>query len=152
MKLREKISFLTTFFENEVEEIPSSEEIKQILSLTFDDGTYILNLDNESSRIEVLALFRDLGFDDVMDFLNSVKTFEEMVFTSSLPDMVNARNALIEKREVLTRELPKVEVSFGTCPRCGSESLLMSFIQTSSGDEAMRTSYKCQECPYSSKG
>lgn len=150
----ETLNFLKEFFENEVGEIPSDKELKDLMGLRFGDGRPVFNPRDESRRIEVLAMFRDLGYDKVMEYLSSDKTvtFEDMVFYSEIPAMVNTRKAVTEKREVLTRELPTPQIGFGTCARCKSENVLMLTVQTSSGDEAMRTTYQCQECPFSWRG
>lgn len=148
MNLEEKIDFLRDFFEKEVGEVPSTSDLEKLLELTFeDDGTPVLDLDNEQTRIEVLAMFREVSFTEVTNYLSRVRNFEEMVFKSPLSQMVNTRKALGEKRDFLTRELPQVQKAyFGTCGRCKSKNITFFAQQTRSGDEAMTAKFTCQNC------
>ena len=153
MNPKEQRTFLTDFFREETEENPSNKKLKALLELHYDNHKPVLDVNNESERIEVLSLFKAIPYDDVMTFLSDVVTngsFLAMVLESPL--MTNARNAVADKREILSRGIPGAKAVFGTCPRCKYTELMMTILQTSSGDESMRITYSCQNCPFSWKG
>ena len=150
MNPKEQRAFLTDFFREETEEKPSNKALNSLLDLQYVNHKPVLDVNNESERIEVLSLFKTIPYDDVMTFLSNVVTFEAMVLESPL--MVDARNAVADKREILSRGIPGATAVFGTCPRCKYTELMMSTLQTSRGDESMRVTYSCQNCLFSWRG
>lgn len=144
MDHREKITVLRDFFDNETENIPSDEDLEALLRLTYPNRRVILDFEDKNTRIEVLALFRKFSFTDVMEYLSNAMNFEDLVLNSPL--MADARKAVKEKREILSRDLPGAKIGPGKCSHCGHEELLRTEVQTASADEPMRITYECTQC------
>jgi len=144
MDHQEKITALREFFDNETENILSDEDLEALLRLTYPNRHVILDFEDENTRIEVLALFRKFPFTDVMDYLSNAVNFEDLVLNSPL--MADARKAVKEKREILSRDLPGAKIGPGKCPHCGHDEILRTEVQTASADEPMRIIEECTQC------
>lgn len=144
MDHREKIAFLKDFFKHETKEKPLKKDLQAILDLTYPNRHVIVDVEDEDSLIEVLSLFKARPYAEVMDYLSNAVNFENMVLHSPL--MADAQQAVKEKREILSRDLPGAKIGPGKCPHCGHDERLRMEYQTASADEPMRITYQCTQC------
>jgi DNA-directed RNA polymerase subunit M/transcription elongation factor TFIIS len=99
-------------------------------------------LKNNKKQLETVINER---FNEVTDFLESVSTYDDIIWQQQLFDSVRA-----EIKEDIKRSQykPSGIKGMGVCRRCGSEELYVLSKQTRSGDEGMATKYTCVSCSF----
>lgn len=145
------MDLLRNFFENVAHQEITPDQVQAVLDLQYADGSPVFDVEDVEDRdtkVEILSMFKKLEYDEVMDYLRTVsskpKDISRLVLESPL--MEDARISLKNKREILSRDPPGAKTVAGKCYRCGNEQLLMSSLQTRSGDEGMTNIYFCPQC------
>lgn len=84
-------------------------------------------------------------FNEIVDFLESCKNYEDIIWQQPLFDPIR-----LEIKEDIKRSQykPSGIKGMGTCRRCGSEELYVLSKQTRSGDEGMSSKYTCVACSF----
>lgn len=129
------------------------EVVDQLVNLKYrdpehpDDFVYtdtpILSVKRLDIIMEVISMIHHIGFEDTIDFLQSIFTPEQLFWDQ--PDLEEARNKL--QREITIMQTPEVGVEgFGTCKHCGSKELVFASVQRGGGDEALHTFRRCVTC------
>jgi len=145
------MELLQDFFENVADKEVTEDQIKAILELKYPDRTPIFNMEDRDTMVEILSMFKDIEYEDVMAFLQIMTLPTEERRTESYlvlesPLLEDARKSVKDKREILSRDPPGAKSVPGKCYRCGFEDLLMTSVQTRSGDEGMTNIYFCPNC------
>jgi len=144
MDRREQIRFLEDFFASQTEYIPSKVEIEKLIDLEFANGKPVLNFDDTSERIEVLAILKKVPLSEAILYFAESKNFQEMVLESPLMSDIIKQVKL--KRDILSRGTPGAKDVFGKCPHCKHNKLKSSEMQTRSADEGIIIRLTCTKC------
>lgn len=142
------MDLLQDFFENIIESEVTTEQMREILELQYVDGSSVFDVEDRDTVVEILSLFDKLDYEEAMDYLRSVSTQPKDVSRLVLdsPLMKDARLNVKREREILSRDPPGAKSIAGNCYRCGFDQLLMTSVQTRSGDEGMTNIYFCPQC------
>lgn len=139
---------LHDFFKNIIKREVTTEEIQAILDLQYPDGSPVFDIRDQDTVVEILSIFEKLEQEEAMDYLiqvsNQPKDLSRLVLNSPL--MKDARLNMKREREILSRDPPGAKSIEGKCYRCDFDRLLMTSIQTRSGDEGMTNIYFCPNC------
>lgn len=121
-----------------------SSQLNLLVNLEYPTGGKVLDLSRRGDiLVEVVGMLRSQPFEDVVDFLKS---------TSSPEDILWKQVALESSEVKLQREIglhDEKEVGIkgvGRCRFCGSNELVFQQKQTRSGDEAMTVFVRCVAC------
>ena len=144
MDRREQKTFLSDFFLSQEKEIPSDAELEKLMTMTYENGDAVIDFENQSVRIEVLAVLKELPLSEAVLYFSQSKNFDDMVLNSAL--MANAKQEIKTKRDILSRDPPGAKDVFGKCPHCGNTKLKKSEAQTRSADEGITVKLVCTRC------
>jgi len=145
------MELLQDFFENVAEKEITTEQLREIIDLKYPDRSPVFNVKDPNTMIEILSMFKDIEYEDVMEFLHAItlpteETRNESYLVLESPLLVDARKSVKYKREILSRDPPGAKSIAGKCYRCGFDQLLMTSVQTRSGDEGITNIYFCPNC------
>jgi len=150
MDRREKTRFLRDFFENNTEETPPEADIEKLIDMTYNDGKPVIDFDDESKRIEILSILKEVPLPEALIYFSESKNFNEAVLKSPL--MADAIKQVELKRDILSRGIPGAKDVFGKCPRCGYNKLKRSELQIRRADEGATIKLTCSRCFFTRNG
>lgn len=145
-----KLEFLNNFFNNNTKEKLEVEDLDKLIDMTYKDGESVIDFDDESKRIEILAILKKVPFSESINYFSESKNFNEAVLKSEL--MKDSIEQVKLKREILSRGIPGAKDVFGKCPRCGYNKLKRSELQTRSADEGLTIKMTCTRCFFTYDG
>lgn len=150
MDRREKTQFLRNFFKNNTKETPSEADVEKLINMTYYDGKPVIDFDDESKRIEILSILKEVLLSEALGYFFGSKNFNETVLKSAL--MAGAIKQVELKRDILSRGIPGAKDVFGICPRCGYDKQKRSELQTRSADEGVTIRLTCTRCFFTRLG
>lgn len=130
-------------FDNERRFTPN--EINIILNIKDDQGEPMLSINNKEFVYEIINMFIERPFDEVVQYLEgkpakSETIFNYVLFDSSKRRFMNEINSMSYEAEV--------EEGVIECPSCHQHRTRYVQVQTRSGDESFTTFASCIECGY----
>lgn len=125
--------------------ILNEDQIRQLKSLTYDNGTTIITLENRSLLYEIMGMIMKTGYDTVYGYLTS-RTWtnaQDIVFLA--PTLVQTRDKVLSDANAFKRKI-KPGKGVAKCGKCGSEEVYTAEKQTRSADEPMTIFFTCAHC------
>lgn len=150
MDRREQKTFLRDFYISQEKETPSDVELEKLITLTYKNGNPVMDFEDQNTRIEVLAVLKEIPLSDAILYFSQSKNFEDMVFNSIL--MTNAKQEIKTKINVLSRETPGIKEGDVKCPYCGNTKVTSTIQQLRSADEGSTVKFYCSKCSRQWKG
>lgn len=118
-------------------------DFKDLLNLTYQDKTYIINLDDKDVIIEIIGMLYIYTLDYIIEFLEDAPN-KEWIFWDQ--KYMNIGKVSVD-REILINRVEEVGVKgVGKCRYCTSTELVFAQKQVNSGDEPMKVFVKCVLC------
>jgi DNA-directed RNA polymerase subunit M/transcription elongation factor TFIIS len=121
----------------------NEEKVNNLLSLTYKNGTKILDVNRKDVLMEIIGMLTNIGYENVMEFLVEAETPDYVVWEQ--PSMDESRDNLAKEIAIKLTEEKGIK-GVGKCIYCNSNELIFALKQTSSGDEGSTTFIRCVEC------
>lgn len=125
--------------------ILNEEQIRQLKSVTYDNGTPIVSLENRSLLYEIIGMITKIGYDTVYQYLTSRAwtNGQDIVFLA--PTLLQTRDKVLSDADAFKRKI-KPGKGVAKCGKCGSEEVYTAEKQTRSADEPMTIFFTCAHC------
>jgi DNA-directed RNA polymerase subunit M/transcription elongation factor TFIIS len=125
----------------------NDKQINELISISY-KGYPLLDLVKRYDFVfEILGLLQEHSFGEIYEFLNSIKSYEEVnsktVYEFKKFDVLKQT---YERNISYVRDRLELKNSTTLCRKCNNKNVRYSTKQTRSGDEPETTIYQCQDC------
>lgn len=130
---------------NSTEKLYDEKQVEIFSEVIYPDGKHVFVMGDLDLILHVAGWTIEFGYEKALEFIYASKNRDELMWGN--PTLKKAREA-DEKEKIILKE-PEVGMkNIGKCGRCGSENIVFTETQTSSGDEGFTYRFFCTDCPH----
>ncbi len=121
--------------------------VAKLIKLKKEDNKPLFTVDDTELIMNTYSMIDQLGFDETLSYLKSVREEEENNIIKKSPIFLQVRkNNFMELTKNIV--IKQVTASHTKCVRCGKRNVTVNVVQLRSSDEGASELYKCNDCKH----